>query len=156
MVGESRSRQRPSWMVCSSASKTSQWVPMLQLCVRRWCSPWVEISYVEALQPTRPVSNLELSVYRRKVPMGKEEIQSVWCLLGWSCLFVLTGGADWIEKVFGIADRFSSVPEVRCLIRSCSQLIPGADVGQCGVGGMPARVCPAGRKRSWTANFADK
>jgi hypothetical protein len=111
---------------------------------------------VEAPQPTRPVSNLEPSVYRRKVPRGKEEIQSVWHLSGWWCFSVLTGGADWIEKVFGIADRFSSVPEVRCLIRSRSRLVPGADVGQCGVGGMPARVCPAGRKRSQMANFADK
>jgi hypothetical protein len=38
------------------------------------------------------------------VPTGKEEIQSVWHLSGWSCLLVLTGGADWMEKVLGVVD----------------------------------------------------
>jgi hypothetical protein len=143
-------------MACNSASKTSHRVPRLQLWVRSCCSPLVEISYVEAPQPTRPVSNLDPSVYKRKVLTGRAEIQAEWRLSGWSCLSVLTGGADAIEKVFWIIDRCSRVPEMRCLIRSRSRLVPGSDIRQCGAGGMPARLCPAGRKRSLMANFADR
>jgi hypothetical protein len=54
------------------------------------------------------------------VSTGKKEIKLVWHLSGWLCLLVLTGGADRTEKVLGIVDRFSSVMEVRCLIKSCS------------------------------------
>jgi hypothetical protein len=143
-------------MACSSASKTSHRDPRLQLWVQSCCSLLADISYVEAPLPMRPVSNLDPSVYRRRVPTGKEEIQSAWCLSGWSCVLVLTEGADWTEKVLGVADRFSRVLEMRCLIKSHSRLIPGSDIGQCGVGAIPARLCPAGRKRCLMANFADR
>jgi hypothetical protein len=41
-------------------------------------------------------------------------------------------------------------------MRSRSRDVPGADVGQLDVVGMPARLCPAGRKRSRMANFVER
>jgi hypothetical protein len=90
------------------------------------------------------------------VPIGREEIQS-WCFMwDWSFLLVCTGSADWIEKVVGVAERFSRLPSMRCLLRSHSQDVPGAEAGQFGVVGMPARLCPAGRKRSLMANLVER
>jgi hypothetical protein len=91
-----------------------------------------------------------------KVLMGREESQLLWCLLGWLFLLVLGAGDGWIEKVIEVADRFSSIPERRCLMRWHSWLVPGADIGQLGTGGMPAKPWPVGRKRSLMANFAER
>jgi hypothetical protein len=63
------------------------------------------------------------------VPFGREEIQSWWWMWDWLFLLVCTGGADWIENVIGVAEQFSRLPVVRCLMRSCSQDIPGANTG---------------------------
>jgi hypothetical protein len=90
------------------------------------------------------------------VPTGSKESQSLWRLSGWSCLLVLMGGADSIMKELGVVDLFSRVLVRRYLIRSRSQLVPGTNTGQFGVGGIPARLCLAGRKRSLMANFADR
>jgi hypothetical protein len=90
------------------------------------------------------------------VPIGREEVQSWCCMCDWSLLLVCTGGADWIENVAGVAERFSSLPATRCLTRSRSRDVPGAIVGQFGVVGMPARLCPAGRKRSLMANLVER
>jgi hypothetical protein len=90
------------------------------------------------------------------VPISREEIQSWWWLWDWSLLLVCTGGADLIENAIGVVARFSRLPVMRCLMRSRSQDVPGADAGQLGVVGMPARLCPAGRKRSLMANFVER
>lgn len=60
-----------------------------------------------------------------------------------------------IEKELGVVDWFSRVPERRCLICSHRWFDPGADIGQGGVGRIPARLCLLQRKRSQIANFAD-
>jgi hypothetical protein len=69
---------------------------------------------------------------------------------------VCTGGADWIENVTGVAEQFSRLPVVRCLMRLCNQDVPGADTGQLGIVGMLARLCPAGRKRSLMAYLVER
>jgi hypothetical protein len=45
---------------------------------------------------------------------------------------------------------------VRCLMRSHSRDVPGTDAGQLGIVGMPARLYPAGRKRSLMANVVER
>jgi hypothetical protein len=49
---------------------------------------------------------------------------------------VCTGSADWIENMVGVAERFSGLQVVRCLIRSHSWDVVGADAGQFGVVGI--------------------
>jgi hypothetical protein len=41
-------------------------------------------------------------------------------------------------------------------MRSRSRDVPSADIGQLGVAGIPARLCPVGRKRSLSANFVER
>jgi hypothetical protein len=90
------------------------------------------------------------------VPIGREEIQSRWWMWEWSFLLMCISGADWIVNVTGVGERFSRLPVMRCLMRSCSQDVPGADTGQLGIVGRLVRLCPAGRKRSLMANFAER
>jgi propanediol dehydratase large subunit len=90
------------------------------------------------------------------VPIGREEVQSWCCMCDWSFLLVCTSGADGIENVAGVTERFSRLPVARCLTRSRSRDVPGADAGQFGVVGMPARLCPAGTKRRLMANLVER
>jgi hypothetical protein len=90
------------------------------------------------------------------VPIGKEEIQSWWWVLDWSLLLVCISGAELIENAIGVDVQFSRLSVVRCLIRSQSGDVLGADVWQLGVVGMLARLCLAGRKRSLMANIVER
>jgi hypothetical protein len=114
------------------------------------------ILYVVALHPTCPELSFEPSVYRRRVPIDKEAIQSWWWMWGWSLLLVYTGGADWTENAIGVIAWFSRLLVVRCLMRSRNRDVLGADTWQLGVVGMPARLCPVGRKRSLMANLVER
>jgi hypothetical protein len=91
-----------------------------------------------------------------RVPIGREEVQSWYFMCNSLLLLVCTSGADGMENVVGVAEQFSSLPVMRYLRRLHSRDIPGADIGQCGIVGIPVRLCLAGRKRSRMANLVER
>jgi hypothetical protein len=90
------------------------------------------------------------------VPIGSDDTHEPWHRAGSSCLLRLIAVAMSMWKVFGAMDLSSSFPVVRYLKRFFRQLMPGAEVGQCGISGRLDRLCPAGRKRSLMAYFAER
>jgi hypothetical protein len=83
-------------------------------------------------------------------------ILTLWCSVGSSYLLRLIAGASAILMTMGGVDRSSSVPMIRCLMRSLRWLVPQAELRQYGVNGRLARLCLAGRKRSLMANFDNR
>jgi hypothetical protein len=69
---------------------------------------------------------------------------------------VNSGGFIDLEVDGGGVDRSSSILVIRYFMRSFRRLVPGAEIGQCGVNGRPDRLYPSGRKSSLMANFEDR
>jgi hypothetical protein len=109
-----------------------------------------------ALYPTYLLSKLELLVYRKNVMIGSHDTHELWHRAGLLCFLRLTSGAISILNVIGIADLSSSLPVVRCFMRSFWQLILCTEIGQYDIIGRLDKLCPVGSKRYLIAHFADR
>jgi hypothetical protein len=90
------------------------------------------------------------------VLVGSDDTHKLWHSVGSSSLLRLTVEASAMLKMIGGVDQSSSIPVIRCLMRSFKRLVPRAEIGQCGVNGRPDRLYLVGRKSSLMAYFEDR
>jgi hypothetical protein len=107
-------------------------------------------------QPMWLFSILELSVYRRIVLIGSDEVQGLYCRVGSSCLLRLGEGRFVMLKSVGGAELFSRVPARRGSMGLHSWVVPGAESGQWGIIGRPTRQYPRGRNSSQMAYLEER